>query len=154
MCKWHWDAGVQLQFTQGLDWKNSKCQGSKRTWPLNIKTAPSVDALFIFFNRRPPPPLHLQSMVGRNGLFSGYKSQRTKGHRGAKRKKKEQTFVPLVSSQRNRGDERTEGATLKKPRERADTKKNWGKGTEDKPKKKQWRITQAEPRGKTQKKGA
>ena len=56
---------------------------------------------------------------------------------GLKEKKKEQTFVPLVSSQRNRGDERTEGATLKKPRERADTKKNWGKGTEEKPKKKQ-----------------
>jgi hypothetical protein len=55
---------------------------------------------------------------------------------GLKEKKKEQTFVPLVSSQRNRGDERTEGATLKKPRERADTKKNWGKGTEEKPKKK------------------
>jgi len=82
MCKWRWDAGVQLQFTQGLDCKHSKCQGSKRKWPLNIKTAPSVDALFIFFNGRPPPPLHLQLMVGRNGLFSGYKSQRTKGHKG------------------------------------------------------------------------
>jgi len=110
---------------------------------------PSMDTLFIFFNGRPllpSLPLHLQSMVGRNGLFSGYKSQRTKGrgegkkrknpktekkHRGGqkqrnkprkgeesqgggiirgvglKRKKKEQTLVPLVSSQRNRGDERT-----------------------------------------------
>jgi len=37
MCKWRWDAGVQLQFTQGLDCKNSKCQGSKHKTP---KTAP------------------------------------------------------------------------------------------------------------------
>ena len=47
-----------------------------------------MDTLFIFFNGRPPLPslpLHLQSMVGRNGLFSGYKSQRTKGHREEKR---------------------------------------------------------------------
>jgi len=47
-----------------------------------------VDTLFVFFNERPPLsslPLHLQSMVGRNGLFSGYKSQRTKGH-GKKKK--------------------------------------------------------------------
>jgi hypothetical protein len=47
-----------------------------------------MEALFIFFNGRPPPPLHLQSMVGRNGLFSVYKSQRTKGHRGTVGKKK------------------------------------------------------------------
>ena len=37
MCKWRWDAGVQLQFTQGLDCKNAKCQGSKHKTP---KTAP------------------------------------------------------------------------------------------------------------------
>jgi len=45
MCKWRWDAGVQLQFTQGLDCKTSKCQGSKRKWPL-------TSALFIFFTRK------------------------------------------------------------------------------------------------------
>jgi len=47
-----------------------------------------VDTLFVFFNGRSPLPslpLHLQSMVGRNGLCSGYKSQRTKGHRGGKK---------------------------------------------------------------------
>jgi hypothetical protein len=59
-----------------------------------------VDTLFIFCNGRPPLPslpLHLQSMVGRNGLFSGYKSQRTKGHR--ERKKKTE---PGSETERNR----------------------------------------------------
>jgi len=49
-----------------------------------------VDTLFVFFNGRPPLlslPLHLQSMVGRNGLFSGYKSQRTKGQKGLEKKR-------------------------------------------------------------------
>jgi hypothetical protein len=36
-----------------------------------------MDALFIFFNGYPPLP-----GVGKNELFSGYKSQRTKGQRG------------------------------------------------------------------------
>uniref|UniRef100_A0A3N7G3Z2 Uncharacterized protein n=1 Tax=Populus trichocarpa TaxID=3694 RepID=A0A3N7G3Z2_POPTR len=33
---------------------------------------------------RPPPPLHLQSM-DETALFSGYKSQRTKGHKKRRR---------------------------------------------------------------------
>jgi len=48
-----------------------------------------VDTLFVFFNGRPPLPslpLHLQSMVGRNGLCSGYKSQRTRGNQGGRKK--------------------------------------------------------------------
>jgi hypothetical protein len=50
-----------------------------------------VDTLFIFFNGRPPPPLHLQSMVGRNGLFSGYKSQpENERSQGGREEKKEQ----------------------------------------------------------------
>jgi hypothetical protein len=44
MCKWRWDAGVQLQFTQRLDFKHSKHQGPKRKWPL-------TSTLFIFFTR-------------------------------------------------------------------------------------------------------
>jgi hypothetical protein len=58
-------------------------------------------------------------MVGRNGLFSGYKSQRTKGHRGAKRKKE-------------RADFRSPGFFSKKQRRRtnrgSNTKKTKGTG--------------------------
>ena len=44
MCKWRWDAGVQLQFTQRLEYKISKHRGPKRKWPL-------TSTLFIFFTR-------------------------------------------------------------------------------------------------------
>ena len=82
MCKWRWDAGVQLKFTQGLDCNNSKCQGLKRKTP---KTVPFLDTVHLLQRlSRPPPPLHLQSMV-ETALFSGYKSQRTKGHKEKKR---------------------------------------------------------------------
>jgi len=37
MCKWHWDAGVQLQFTQGLDCKNARMSRIKTQ---HQKTAP------------------------------------------------------------------------------------------------------------------
>jgi hypothetical protein len=50
-------------------------------------------------------------MAGRNGLFSGYKSQRTKGHRGGKRQ--------------NRGERRRDWERKKKL-ENKRGKKNWG----------------------------
>jgi hypothetical protein len=67
-----------------------------------------VDTLFVFFNGRPPLPLHLQSMVGRNGLCSGYKSQRTKGHRVKKKtelggKKKREPGQEPEKKKDNRG---------------------------------------------------
>jgi len=74
--------------------KIQNVKDEKSKWPLNIKTAPSVDTLLIFFNGHPPPPLHLQSMVGRNDLLSGYKSQRTKGHKGTRKSQMERLKKP------------------------------------------------------------
>jgi len=77
-----------------------------------------VNARFIFFNGCPPPPLHLQSMVGRNGfgrngLFSGYKSQRTKGHKGTEGKLRGEG----IREKKNTIERRTEpgGGDTKKP---------------------------------------
>jgi len=63
-----------------------------------------------FFNGRPPPPLHLQSMVGRKGLFCGYKSQRTKGHRGTAGKKNRglQERKTREKEEQNRGTQKNQ----------------------------------------------
>jgi len=96
----------------------------------------SVDALFIFFNGRPPPPLHLQSMVGRNGLFSGYKSQRTKGHKGmGKDKKKPRTVRIKRQTRKKLGDRRREKIERnenQKHKEITEKKKHRGKNTGNK----------------------
>lgn len=137
MCKSRWDTGVQLQFTQGLDCTHSKCQGSKRKTP---KTVPFRDTINLLQRLScPPPPLHLQSMV-ETALLSGYKSQRTKGHKGGTGER-----TGEVGKGKNRGEK------LKAMNGRG--KKNWGKAGEldwrgdEKPGRKTGAKLRAEPRG-------
>jgi hypothetical protein len=79
------------------------------------KTVPFLDTVHLPQRfSRPPPPLHLQSM-DETALFSGYKSQRPKGHKKEEARgegttenrerleKKKTDFRSSVSSQRNRG---------------------------------------------------
>jgi hypothetical protein len=88
--------------TQGLDCKNSKCQGSKRKWPLTL-------TLFIFFTRKKK----------KNGCLYCIKIHATTWHslviktrEGEPTKRGEQKegnytegskFFAPVSAQRNRG---------------------------------------------------
>jgi len=104
--------------TQGLDCKTSKCQGSKRKWPL-------TSALFIFFTRKQEEngclyciKIHAtawHSLViktregepvrrGRNHKEEKKRQTREKEKLGEKRKKK--NCCSSVSSQGNRGGHR------------------------------------------------
>jgi len=77
--KWRTNAGANYSLNEGLNYKTFKTSRAKMKTTIKHKNGADTVRLPQRFSR-PPPPLHLQSM-DETALFSGYKSQRTKGHK-------------------------------------------------------------------------
>jgi len=98
--------GANYSLNEGLNYKTFKTSRAKMKTTIKNKNGADTVRLPQRFSR-PPPPLHLQSM-DETALFSGYKSQRTKGHKKEGEPKEgnytegSKFFAP-VSTQRNRG---------------------------------------------------
>jgi hypothetical protein len=86
--KWGTNAGANYSLNEGLNYKTFKTSRAKIKTTIKHKNGADTVRLPQRFSR-PPPPLHLQSM-DETALFSGYKSQRTKGHKGKKKDSREQ----------------------------------------------------------------
>jgi len=115
--KWRTNAGANYSLNEGLNYKTFKTSRAKMKTTIKHKNGADTVRLPQRFSR-PPPPLHLQSM-DETALFSGYKSQRTKGHRKEKKDSRERDRTEGGNSQ-NRGRKE------KKNCERPKRKKNPG----------------------------